>query len=374
MVNSAEELKDQTTFRFDLVDLTRQNLSNYAQILQKEWADAFRAKNKALFTEKSKLFLELILDQDSLLRTRQECLTGPWIADARKMGTTESEKNLFERNALALITTWKTTANTSLNDYSFREWAGLMKDYYYKRWKLFIDDLAGQLDGKAAINYDFYNVVEKLFQIRYSVSYPTSPQGDEIAVSKYLYEKYMPLFNGTQKRIYTISENQPKGTEVGTLNITGANTFELQGQSVTDAFVIDASTGKITVNKAEVMLQSENPTFTLRIKATNPANPSFAEYADVTINLTATSGIAENSYGAQVRLFPNPTRSSLTVQLPAEQRVQLTVSNEKGTILLQRQESGTEFLLDTINIAPGVYFLNIKSDFANNSYKFLVKK
>ena len=158
------------------------------------------------------------------------------------------------------------------------------------------------------------------------------------------------------------------------MNITGANTFELQGQSVTYAFVIDASTGKITVNKAEVMLQSENPTFTLRIKATNPANPSFAEYADVTINLTATSGIAENSYGAQVRLFPNPTRSSLTVQLPAEQRVQLTVSNEKGTILLQRQESGTEFLLDTINIAPGVYFLNIKSDFANNSYKFLVKK
>jgi len=374
MVNSAQELKDQTTFRFDLVDLTRQNLSNYAQILQKEWADAFRAKNKALFTEKSKLFLELILDQDSLLRTRQECLTGPWIADARKIGTTESEKNLFERNARALITTWKTTANTSLNDYSFREWAGLMKDYYYKRWKLFIDDLAGQLDGKAAVNYDFYNVVEKLFQIRYTVSYPTSPQGDEIAVSKYMYEKYMPLFNGTQKRIYTISENQPKGTEVGTLNITGANTFELQGQSVTDAFVIDASTGKITVNKAEVMLQSENPTFTLRIKATNPANPSFAEYADVTINLTATSGIAENSYGAQVRLFPNPTRSSLTVQLPAEQRVQLTVSNEKGTILLQRQESGTEFLLDTINIAPGVYFLNIKSDFANNSYKFLVKK
>ena len=121
MVNSAEELKDQTTFRFDLVDLTRQNLSNYAQILQKEWADAFRAKNKALFTEKSKLFLELILDQDSLLRTRQECLTGPWIADARKIGTTESEKNLFERNARALIITWKTTANTSLNDYSFRE-------------------------------------------------------------------------------------------------------------------------------------------------------------------------------------------------------------------------------------------------------------
>ena len=99
-----------------------------------------------------------------------------------------------------------------------------------------------------------------------------------------------------------------------------------------------------------------------------------AQTADVTINLTATSGIADNSYRSQVRLFPNPTRSSLTVQLPAEQRVQLTVSNEKGTILLQRQESGTEFLLDTINIAPGVYFLNIKSDFANNSYKFLVRK
>ena len=132
---------NKTTYRFDLVDITRQCLVNYAQVLQKEVTAAYRAKNKALFASKSQLFLELVLDIDSLLRTREECLTGTWIADARAMGTNDTEKNLFEKNARALITTWDTKKDGSLHDYSHREWAGLTKNLYYERWKLFFSDL-----------------------------------------------------------------------------------------------------------------------------------------------------------------------------------------------------------------------------------------
>ncbi len=57
MINSIDEFSDKTTFRFDLVVINRQCLANYAQVLQKEMTVVLRARNKALFVAKSKLFL-----------------------------------------------------------------------------------------------------------------------------------------------------------------------------------------------------------------------------------------------------------------------------------------------------------------------------
>ena len=50
--------------------------------------------------------LGLIRDMDELTGTRREWLLGVWIADARSWGATRAEKNLCERNARELLTTW----------------------------------------------------------------------------------------------------------------------------------------------------------------------------------------------------------------------------------------------------------------------------
>jgi len=197
MLKAAGQLAGKTTYRFDLVDITRQCLSNYAQDLQKEVTAAFRAKNKTLFASKSRLFLELILDMDSLLRTRRECMLGPWIAGARALGTNEAEKNLFEMNARALVTTWDMKKDGALHDYSHREWAGLTKSLYYERWKLFLSDLQGQLDGKAAQNNNFFTKLEYPWISKFGELHSTQPEGDEIEMSVYLYNKYMPLIQNT---------------------------------------------------------------------------------------------------------------------------------------------------------------------------------
>ena len=65
------------------------------------------------------------------------------IADEEK-GTSESDKQWLElNNARTLITTWG-DQNASewggLRDYSYREWGGMLKDFYYKRWKTFFDN------------------------------------------------------------------------------------------------------------------------------------------------------------------------------------------------------------------------------------------
>lgn len=372
MLKSANEFSDKTTYRFDLVDITRQCLVNYAQVLQKEVTAAYRAKNKALFASKSQLFLELVLDIDSLLRTREECLTGTWIADARAMGTNDTEKNLFEKNARALITTWDTKKDGSLHDYSHREWAGLTKNLYYERWKLFFSDLQGQLDGKTAKNYNYFSMLEFPWITKFSETHSTQPQGDEIEISAFLYEKYMPLMLGTDKKSFSIQEKQEAGYIAGQLNVANATNYSIQSQSVTDAFSIDNS-GKITVNKAEQMLFAVHPVINLRVKAGNSTTPEFVSYTDVTINLYATTAVRNPEKVTEVLLFPNPAKYECNIRLPYEQDVKISVSDTKGKIFLSDHKSGKLVTFKT-NIFPrGVYLENVSNKTLNSSMKLLLE-
>ena len=115
-------------FQYDLVDVTRQVLANYALPLQQEITVAYKNNDKITFDKKSKEFLELIDDMDGLLATRQDFLLGPWIADARSWGVDEKEKALYEQNARDLITLWG-GADNRLHEYSNRQWRGLFTNH-----------------------------------------------------------------------------------------------------------------------------------------------------------------------------------------------------------------------------------------------------
>ena len=54
---------------------------------------------------------------------------------------------MLERDATALVTYWGFTPGYMCQqfDYSWREWAGLIRRYYYNRWKMFYDMLAESL-------------------------------------------------------------------------------------------------------------------------------------------------------------------------------------------------------------------------------------
>ena len=84
--------------------------------------------------------MNILLAQDRLLGTRSEFRVGRWIEQARNLGTTPEEKDLYEWNARVQITTWgnRVCANDGgLRDYAHKEWNGLLKDFYYKRWANF---------------------------------------------------------------------------------------------------------------------------------------------------------------------------------------------------------------------------------------------
>jgi len=94
---AADACKNSDGFKYDLVDLTRQNMANYALPLQRKWVKAYREKDLASFKKYSQQFLRLIEDLDQLLASRKDFLLGPWISDARKWGRTDAEKSLFEK-------------------------------------------------------------------------------------------------------------------------------------------------------------------------------------------------------------------------------------------------------------------------------------
>lgn len=140
-------------YSYDLVDVTRQALTDYAQSLLKTVKAANDKGDKALLRERSNQYLQLILDLDRLLGTNKDFRLGRWTQLARGIadeaaGTGEADREWLELdNARTLITTWgprNSAESGGLRDYSYREWNGMMKDFYYPRWKAFFDE---KIDG-----------------------------------------------------------------------------------------------------------------------------------------------------------------------------------------------------------------------------------
>ncbi|WP_081810469.1 alpha-N-acetylglucosaminidase [Flavobacterium daejeonense] len=176
-------------FQYDLVDVTRQVLANYALPLQQQIARDYQANNKAAFDKNSKEFLELIDDMDSLLATRYDFLLGPWIADARRWGIDEKEKALYEQNARDLITLWGGASNR-LHEYSNRQWSGLFTDFYKPRWQQFFAEVKANWGH---FNQEGFDKKIKEWEWKWVTArkdFPVKAKGNPNVIAKALYKKY----------------------------------------------------------------------------------------------------------------------------------------------------------------------------------------
>lgn len=142
MIAAYDDHQDSETFRYDLVDVAKQILSNAANSLHRQMMAAYYGRNLKLFEKLSGKFLDLIRLEDRILGFCPDFTLENWIQASRSVlaGTDEQEKNLFEFNARALITTWGDYQNSEdcLLDYSNRQWAGVTESYCLKRWEHFV--------------------------------------------------------------------------------------------------------------------------------------------------------------------------------------------------------------------------------------------
>ena len=190
MLSVADKYKGNNNFEYDLVDVLRQAIAEKGRLTLKVVSAAYKAEDKALFKQASERFLQLILLQDELLGTRQEFRVGNWTDMARSIGNTPEEKNLYEWNARVQITTWgnrSASERGNLHDYAHKEWNGILKDFYYMRWKTYFDALTVTLEGKPLPALDWYAIEEPWAKV--SETYSAQPVGNCVEVAKKVYQK-----------------------------------------------------------------------------------------------------------------------------------------------------------------------------------------
>ena len=197
----ADKYRGNNNYEYDLVDICRQALADQGRKQYWKTIADYQSFSRKEFNKDADRFLKMILLQDKLLATRPEFRLGHWIEEARNLGKTAAEKDLYEWNARVQITTWgnRYCADIGkLRDYAHKEWNGLLRDFYYKRWEKYWQVLQDQLDGKLpvlpvgnsstptadnpAMTIDWYALEEPWTLAKNT--YAASAEGDCIEVAK----------------------------------------------------------------------------------------------------------------------------------------------------------------------------------------------
>ncbi|MFB9863608.1 alpha-N-acetylglucosaminidase [Rufibacter immobilis] len=203
LLHASKDLKDSEGFKYDLVDVTRQILANYADTLQQQFALDYKNKDAAAFQKRSQQFLTVIEDMDRLLASHQDFLLGKWLNSAKALGTTDAEQKLYEQNARNLITLWG-DKNSRLHDYSCRQWSGMLTGFYRPRWNQFIEEVnAAMAQGKNFSQKDFDAKIKdwEWQWVNSHESYPDKPKGNPLEEARKLYQKYQTVLKGQYARL-----------------------------------------------------------------------------------------------------------------------------------------------------------------------------
>jgi alpha-N-acetylglucosaminidase len=155
---AAPDFKNSDTYQIDLINMLRQVLANDGELVFEAMRKAYQEKNTDQFTRLSEQFLNMIRLTNDLLSTHPYYQLNTYKALALSLGKTEEEKRLNIKNAMMLITYWGENIRTedNLHEYAYKEWGGLIKDFYLVRWKMYIDYLQDNLQGKNMQAPDFF--------------------------------------------------------------------------------------------------------------------------------------------------------------------------------------------------------------------------
>lgn len=154
-----DKLNASEAYRYDVVTLAQQVMSNSAQSIVLQMRAAANANDLEEFTRWSDMLLDLIETSDKLLSTQKIYTLGNWTEAAGRLieNPDDFTADLFDLNAKALVSTWGSIDQSNaggLSDYSNRQWSGLTKDLYLKRWNMYITEKKKQLAGE---NYRTFN-------------------------------------------------------------------------------------------------------------------------------------------------------------------------------------------------------------------------
>ena len=195
LLRAADELGDADTYRFDLVNIARQVLSNHAAALQRKVVEAHRGGDAKAFQAAADHFLQLMRDMDQLLATRSEFLLGRCLEDAKRWGDQRRRASQFRVECTAGVDA------LGPDDADRRLCAQGMGRDGRRVLSLPLEDLPRcgwcSLKQGRPFNAGAYHENLRQWMIQWSdqhETYPTTPRGDSLAMAKKLWAKYRHAF------------------------------------------------------------------------------------------------------------------------------------------------------------------------------------
>ncbi len=114
----------------DLIWIGRQLLGDLFYMDKEAFDKAYHDKDIKKMERLMEEMGHIIVSMEYLNACHPFCTMQKWIEQARDLGVAPEVKDYYEMNARRLVTTW----GGDLNDYSCRNWAGLLTNYYFERW------------------------------------------------------------------------------------------------------------------------------------------------------------------------------------------------------------------------------------------------
>lgn len=199
------------TYCYDLVDLTRQFLSDMARPLLDETFNCYDAGKKWEFIYHAEQFLFLIEATNRILSTHPLWHFQRMIDMAKAKATTPEEAEQFVRALKTQATTWSGKIG-SLNDYSHRQLGGLMQDYYYPRWATFFEGYVETFNNPQNAQTILQNMEQELrqFEVNWATQSGMTCHTDHVSNQSF----------ETAKRIY-VSLNELAARLYQNMNLEG---------------------------------------------------------------------------------------------------------------------------------------------------------
>lgn len=155
MVKEYPNLKNSETYLYDLTEMLRQHISNYAVITYNAILDAQSAKDLETFKALKADFLNAFDLLNTVQSMQPHQLAGEWIgrAEDRAASSDDFTHDAFVMSAKALISSWGSrSSHRALKDYGWRNYEGMFVDLYKNIWEDYLNRVEANLETGAALN------------------------------------------------------------------------------------------------------------------------------------------------------------------------------------------------------------------------------
>ena len=151
------------------------------------------------------------------------------------------------------------------------------------------------------------------------------------------------------------------GSEINTENIS--DILHLNETNENGAAV--AFTASINEEKTEISLQPDEPLaeeqqYFMKVDPVSDFSPFMILSQAFELTFTTLSTVSVNSETLTAwKVYPNPARDFIELQIPFEGQTQLRILDIRGNLIVEKTDSGSSFRMDVSSLPGGIYFIEI---------------